>query len=48
VASFDAAHLRYCEVLNYLHFARWDLEQDPAYAAFSLARAERIAGGETP
>jgi hypothetical protein len=44
VASFDPVQLRYCEVLNYLHFALWDLDHDPAYAALSLGWAESIAG----
>jgi aminoglycoside phosphotransferase (APT) family kinase protein len=48
VGSFDEKQLRYCEVLNYLHFAFWDIESDPEYASFSLQRAADVAGCTLP
>jgi hypothetical protein len=48
VGSFDETQLRYCEVLNYLHFALWDIENDPEYASFSLQRAAAAAGCDLP
>lgn len=43
-SSYDEAALRWCEVLNYLHFAYWDRQDDPAYTAFALQRAAETAG----
>jgi aminoglycoside phosphotransferase (APT) family kinase protein len=40
---FEAEQLRWCEVLNYLHFARWTRETDPGYSEFALAHAESAA-----
>jgi len=41
--SFDANQLRWCEVLNYLHFAHWTRQSNPGYSEFALARAESAA-----
>jgi len=43
-ADFDEGALRYCEVLNYLHFAYWCRENDPTYTSFALDRAMELAG----
>jgi aminoglycoside phosphotransferase (APT) family kinase protein len=42
-AQFDHTALRWCEILNYLHFALWDRETVPEYTAFALDRAEALA-----
>lgn len=42
---YDAEQLRWCEVLNYLHFAYWSRDSSPDYVAFALARAESAATG---
>jgi len=42
--SFDAEQLRWCEVLNYLHFAHWTRESNLGYSGFALARAASAAG----
>lgn len=39
VGTFAESQLRWCEVLNYLHFAFWNLDRDPGYATFFLRRA---------
>ena len=39
---YDPQSLRWCEVLNYLHFARWDRTADGAYRQFALARAHAL------
>jgi aminoglycoside phosphotransferase (APT) family kinase protein len=44
---FDAGQLRWCEVLNYLHFAYWSLDSNPEYRPFALARAEAAATAGT-
>jgi len=41
--SYDAKQLRWCEVLNYLHFAYWETDSNSGYTAFALARAESAA-----
>jgi aminoglycoside phosphotransferase (APT) family kinase protein len=41
-SSYDEKALRWCEVLNYLHFAYWDREDDPSYTSFALNRAQQI------
>ena len=41
-ASFDGHVLRWCEVLNYLHFAYWARERRSEYASFALDRAREI------
>jgi hypothetical protein len=43
-ASYDENSLRYCEVLNYLHFAYWNKDNQPASASFALDRAMNMAG----
>ena len=45
-ASFDATYLRWCEVLNYLHFAYWARERESEYASFALEKARDLAGGK--
>ena len=42
-SSYDEQALRYCEVLNYLHFAYWSRKDEPEYEAFALDRASEIA-----
>lgn len=42
--SYDEEALRWCEVLNYLHFAYWNRESKPSSASFDLARGMEIAG----
>lgn len=41
-ASYDPEVLRYCEVLNYLHFAGWCRTNEPEYTEFALQRAEAL------
>lgn len=41
--TYDPERLRWCEVLNYLHFAYWARDSDSDYAGFALAWAERLA-----
>jgi Ser/Thr protein kinase RdoA (MazF antagonist) len=41
--SFEGSQLRWCEVLNYLHFAHWTREANPRYSEFALIRAESAA-----
>lgn len=43
-STYDPSVLRWCEVLNYLHFAYWNRETETAYASFALDRAMAIAG----
>ena len=43
-STYDEESLRWCEVLNYLHFAYWSKEKEPAYTYFALDRAMDIAG----
>ncbi len=43
-APYDEDGLRWCEVLNYLHFARWSLPTEPSYSEFALRNARRLAG----
>jgi aminoglycoside phosphotransferase (APT) family kinase protein len=45
VASYDAEALRYCEVLNYLHFAGWCGTSEPEYTEFALRKAETLVRG---
>jgi len=40
---FEAKQLLWCEVLNYLHFANWTRDANPAYSEFALAHAESAA-----
>jgi len=42
-SSHDEEALRWCEVLNYLHFAYWTRECEPAYTSFALDRAMDVA-----
>lgn len=42
--SFDGDALRWCEVLNHLHFAYWNRRADPEAVAFSVQRAQATAG----
>ncbi|MBN1583836.1 MAG: aminoglycoside phosphotransferase family protein [Anaerolineae bacterium] len=42
-SPYDPEALRWCEVLNYLHFAYWSRETEPAYTSFALERAMDIA-----
>lgn len=44
MCSYDEAHLRWCEVLTYLHFAAWQADPSAPYVAFALARARALAG----
>ncbi len=37
--SFDSHALRWCETLNYLHFATWSGAANPAYRRFALDHA---------
>lgn len=41
-SPFYCAALRWCEVLNYLHFAAWTREVEPEYSTFALRRAEEL------
>jgi len=43
-STYDEGALMWCEVLNYLHFAYWSKENEPAYTSFALDRAVDIAG----
>ena len=43
VGEFDPDQLKWCEVLNELHFAFWNRDSDPVYSEFALSRAERAA-----
>lgn len=43
-ASYNEAALRFCEVLNYLHFAYWSRKDEPVCTSFALDRAMEIAG----
>ncbi len=49
LGTFDRATLRWCEVLNYLRFARWDRAAGGGYGPFALERAvglmDRVHGG---
>ncbi|MDJ0848875.1 MAG: hypothetical protein QNK04_10895 [Myxococcota bacterium] len=38
--SYDPEQLRWCEVLNYLHFACWSRPTGGEYESFALDRAE--------
>lgn len=42
-ASYDEDALRWCEVLNYLHFAYWSKEEEPAYTSFAIEKACELA-----
>jgi aminoglycoside phosphotransferase (APT) family kinase protein len=42
--GYDAEQLRWCEVLNYLHFAYWSRDSNSDYCPFALTRAESTAG----
>jgi aminoglycoside phosphotransferase (APT) family kinase protein len=42
-ASYDMGQLKWCEILNSLHFASWSADKAPEYTSFALARArERL------
>lgn len=43
IGRYDAEQLRWCEVLNYAHFAYWNIDSDPDYASFALGHAESAA-----
>lgn len=45
-ACYDQEALRYCEVLNYLHFAGWCRISEPEYMEFALQKAERLTRTE--
>jgi aminoglycoside phosphotransferase (APT) family kinase protein len=42
-SQYDPEALRWCEVLNYLHFAHWNSSGEPDYAAFALRKARELA-----
>ncbi len=42
-SAYDEEALRWCEVLNYLHFAYWGRESEQAYTSFALERAIEMA-----
>lgn len=46
-SCYDQETLRYCEVLNYLHFARWCRISEPQYMDFALYHAEKLTRCET-
>lgn len=41
-SDYDDDALRWCEVLNYLHFAYWVKDSEPGYTAFALEQAMDI------
>jgi aminoglycoside phosphotransferase len=43
-STYDEKSLRWCEVLNYLHFAYWGIKRGSDYTPFALDRAEKLAG----
>jgi len=43
-ASYDEDALLWCEALNYLHFAYWTREDEPAYTSFAIEKAQAMAG----
>lgn len=43
-ATYDENALRWCEVINYLHFAYWSLDTEPAYTTWACERAMETAG----
>ena len=43
---YNPDQLRWCEVLNYVHFAYWNSNTD--YEAFALGRAEAVSGAGIP
>jgi len=43
-SAYNETALRFCEVLNYLHFAFWSKDAAPAYTSFALDRAMDMAG----
>jgi len=43
-ARYDETALRFCEVLNYLHFAHWNNDRDSTDTSFILDRAMCMAG----
>jgi aminoglycoside phosphotransferase (APT) family kinase protein len=40
--TYDASQLRWCEVLNYLHFAGWSRRNTSDYCSFALSRAAAL------
>lgn len=42
-SAYSEKALRWCEVLNYLHFAYWTREKEPAYSQFAVNRGFEIA-----
>lgn len=42
-STYSEETLRWCEVLNYLHFAYWCKDSEPLYTSFALNRALQIA-----
>ena len=42
VSTYDEETLQWCEVLNYLHFAYWDRNDDPGYTKFAIQKAQEI------
>lgn len=42
-SSYDSDALRYCEVLNSLHFAHWCRSVEPEYTTFALGKASDLA-----
>ncbi len=38
-ATYNEDALRWCETLNYLHFAYWNRESESEYTMFALERA---------
>ncbi len=39
---YDEETLRWCEVLNYLHFAYWDRNDYPLYTKFAIQKAQEL------
>lgn len=42
LSTYDEETLRWCEVLNYLHFAYWDRNDYPLYTKFAIQKARAI------
>lgn len=42
VGDYNPVSLRWCEVINYLHFAYWNKESNPEYMDFALNKAENL------
>jgi len=42
VTTYDEQSLRWCEVLNYLHFAGWSIKSNPEYTLFAVNKAKEL------